>query len=558
MLFPEVRESAIEVIAYLVSGNSNQEQVRVAASPQSNNKDSSGNFRLRVPLVMEGRATIVGGEVAAPREGEQHRELRLKTHLRRFRPDIVIPYADFSIQPGKHKIGYEARLVVDGRLVDAQPTSLTLVTVTDKAREIPSGTMMLVSPGQPDRRPLTRTGEGLFWHDGKLISRTYRFRGESLSYLCDAPLLSSTVKIPGEFNRAGLDGNGGAARPTAQFVPEPRRTIFFATNREVLKPDSNAAESFGDESVLAVDKMTYGSCVVSIPVDHHRPGDIEQPGRWWCFWTENPDPNKHFLIEKFKHSIGFDEFKSALGKDDVLVYVHGYRNSFKDSILRSAQLQHDLEFGGKMLTFSWPSAGTVEGYGHDERTATHSHAFLAALFDQLLNRQTEGTSRRKVHVIAHSMGSRVLLNALYDLAGRLRRDGPKLGQVILAAADVDGVDYANARSALLDCAERVTYYFASDDAALLASRVAHAGKEPIGVKPVFDKDRMDTISADSLTSVFNNLGHLYVSTSRAVLTDIRLILSRGLPPLERRPPLGPRIEDRSLMGNFYYTFLLDR
>src|SRR5580700_11374170 len=49
LLFPEVREAAAEVAAYIVSGNSNEEQVRVPASARSNNKDSKGDFQLHVP-----------------------------------------------------------------------------------------------------------------------------------------------------------------------------------------------------------------------------------------------------------------------------------------------------------------------------------------------------------------------------------------------------------------------------------------------------------------------------------------------------------------------------
>jgi esterase/lipase superfamily enzyme len=295
--------------------------------------------------------------------------------------------------------------------------------------------------------------------------------------------------------------------------------------------------------------MSYGSCVVNIPIDAHNPGQIELPKTEWYFWKEDLSAEKHFFTKKvavLSSAAFINEFKN----DDVFVYIHGYRNTFEESLLRSAQLQHDLEFPGKVVAFSWPSEGTYWGYGHDETAARDSPAYLESLLGRLL---AEGSSKRKVHILAHSMGNRILLNAIQSLhdKGVVKPGGPQLGYVLLAAADVDGATYGQRNIALFKSCKRVTFYSAADDAALILSQGKHVNK-PIGLEVICDKDHMDTIQADKLTSVFNSLGHSYHAESEAILEDIRKLINFDLSPLDRRPPLGARREHRS--GVFYFTF----
>ena len=120
---------------------------------------------------------------------------------------------------------------------------------------------------------------------------------------------------------------------------------------------------FGND---AVQQVTYGSCLVNIPVEHHTRGEIEVPSYWW----QSRDPQKYFLVEALD-TLALDTFLQTLSADDVLLFVHGYNTSFEAAILRTAQLVHDLGFPGKGVTFSWPSEGTLDGYVRDEtRTST--------------------------------------------------------------------------------------------------------------------------------------------------------------------------------------------
>lgn len=51
----------------------------------------------------------------------------------------------------------------------------------------------------------------------------------------------------------------------------------------------------------------------------------------------------------------------------VLLFIHGYNVRHKDAIKSAAQLQHDLEFKGRAIAYSWSSRGNLQGYRHDEQ-----------------------------------------------------------------------------------------------------------------------------------------------------------------------------------------------
>jgi esterase/lipase superfamily enzyme len=554
LLFARVQDAKIEVRAFTINQDDRRDQKQVAATGKRN-VDAEGNFLLSAVLRQSGESIKA---TPATNEVDENAE----PVAMRFDRALNIPYEDLAISQGEHFLGYDVRLVVDGHLVEIRPTVLTVVTVSDKVR-----TEMMRSAVETDLREETRTIEAMAWQDDRLVSKAWQ---RTMAAYMPPRAIRTDTNIPGEFRRESLAGQTDG-HSSKEFVPETRRTIFFATNRDSELPGGDADTRFSNESVFARDKMIYGSCRVSIPINNHRPGKVEVPGRIWYFWAEPPDPQKHFLVEHFDTSLKRDGFLKALGEDDILVYVHGYNNTFKDAILRAAQVQHDVEFAGKLVVFSWPSAGSMlvavnnpfDGtkraveiaYRHDEELAERSFPFLAELLNQLLEAQSATNRRGKVHVVAHSMGNRVFLKALFDLRAQAKvaKDGPKLGEVVLAAADIDGSTFANVRTALLQSCERVTYYYASDDGALLVSRTLHQDK-PIGLGPLFDPMKIDTISAEKLTGVFNKLGHLYITESKPILTDLRILLALELPPLQRRPPLGPRVEAPDLSGCFYWTF----
>lgn len=457
-------------------------------------------------------------------------------------------------------------LVVDGEAVDLLPLPLTRLTISDQVRTeieeaIPASHVV----------DTTVTQELLVLIDGKLERRTQEVTEQTTVH--ETRTASREVRIPGEFKREGIYHSAEPNAHRNAFAPSDKRTIFFGTNRAEVNPDGPAAKRFGASSIPADMPVSYGAYQVSVPQVTRKRGEVNQPKRWWLFWREKPDPEKHFVIldtdPLSQPRLTLAQLQSAMSEHDTVLYVHGFNNTFEDAMVRAAQLQHDLRFGGNMMVFSWPSAGKLllevhwdslppriaSAYDEDKKKADQSVPFLADTLMQVMNTVRRSHPDGKVHVIAHSMGNHVLLKALGILHQKLEKAGdPKLllGEVILAAPDVAGTDFVPLHQRMAECCERVTFYCASDDKALIASRLRNLDK-PIGLVPlVLPNGGMDTIQANGTTETFYGLGHSYFGDSDLLLADLSLLLTLHRPPLQRRPPLGRRIEADLSNGGFYF------
>jgi Alpha/beta hydrolase of unknown function (DUF900) len=131
--------------------------------------------------------------------------------------------------------------------------------------------------------------------------------------------------------------------------------VFYATDRKSI--DQNTGQFSNDRDP---DKVHYGTALVSIP-STHKAGEIEEP-LWWHF-EFSKDPSKHVVIYNCCSALNKAQFvrsvKSymALHSSQVLIFVHGYNNTFSDVILRTAQIAQDLHFNGVPMAYDWASAG---------------------------------------------------------------------------------------------------------------------------------------------------------------------------------------------------------
>ena len=159
----------------------------------------------------------------------------------------------------------------------------------------------------------------------------------------------------------------------------------------------------------------------------------------------------------------------------VLIYVHGYHNTFADAIKTAAVFAVDIKFQGVVVVFSWPSAGGVFDYPGDEDEAQASQdtfvEFLTAI------RAMRGV--KKVHVLAHSMGNRLLIEALHWARGRPRYGKDFMYHLVLAAPDIYTERLTTATS-LLALSKHVTLYASDNDQALACSHRFFHGKPRAG------------------------------------------------------------------------------
>jgi esterase/lipase superfamily enzyme len=138
----------------------------------------------------------------------------------------------------------------------------------------------------------------------------------------------------------------------------------------------------------------------------------------------------------------------------------------------------------------------------------------------------------KVHIIAHSMGNRGVLRAIDRIANKAQRHkGVLIGQIILAAADVDADTFRGLCSAYGRVSRRTTLYVSSRDRAIEASRWLHDFVRAGLLPPIMVVPGIDTINVTNVD--LTTLGHGYVAGARAVLEDMHKLLVHDAPPDRR-------------------------
>ena len=60
------------------------------------------------------------------------------------------------------------------------------------------------------------------------------------------------------------------------------------------------------------------------------------------------------------------------GGPDVLIYVHGFKQTFETAALDAAHLSDGIKFRGQTMVFSWPSKAGLFDYAYDRESAMWS------------------------------------------------------------------------------------------------------------------------------------------------------------------------------------------
>jgi esterase/lipase superfamily enzyme len=327
--------------------------------------------------------------------------------------------------------------------------------------------------------------------------------------------------------------------------PDPRAVeLLFATTRN-QGPSAASKPAFTHERS---DTLHFGTARVRIPDDREF-GTIELPReRRFLLWRyeEKLDQAKHFIIrevEPLKQETWAQIIRSA-GREEALIFVHGFNSTFDEALYRGAQIVWDMRYPGIPIVFSWASRGGVafsdpvgllQSYLYDYDSARIAGDPFLRLVHTL--RDTLGVKR--VHIIAHSMGNFVVLNAL---EGETRTSSPvQLAELVMAAPDVDRDDFTQVAPKVRAIVAGMTLYASSADKALKAS------KEARGVPRAGDVPRegpivlagIDTIDVTAIGDELFGLNHDVFATKRSLVNDIRLLL-RGLrPPNDRLSEIRP-------------------
>ncbi len=254
-----------------------------------------------------------------------------------------------------------------------------------------------------------------------------------------------------------VDGHfGNAMSLVAGAGGEPvNMPVFVASTRRSDGPDDGRAH--------------YSLIAIGVP-HSHRAGFIERPSfggadkrRHFTLLTKRNMDEQAFLSELASHVSG-----RVGGGRDILLYVHGFNTGLDESRFRLAQIVADGGFTGVPALFTWNSRGGLFNYESDKEAATVSRDTLEKMIVDLSH--TPGVGR--VHILAHSMGAWLSMEALRSIAisGHPDLDG-RLGQVMLASPDID-LNVFRQQLSRID-PHRVSIFVANNDRALaISSRIA--------------------------------------------------------------------------------------
>ena len=419
---------------------------------------------------------------------------------------------------------------ITGRITDIEGTAVTAATITIK--NIATGFEALTRSGQDGRFVFKNVELGkyeiAFEAAGFEVQTTTVNISSTQSRTVDVRLehsIDRAVEMP-KLEKRSVPLASAAAPPEPDYGIV---RIFYATDRSRSNRSSPANYYSGERG--AEDRLSYGTCEVSIPRDH-RMGVLEAPTIWRL--QVSYDPEKHVTLLRVDEKDSDDFFSELRGRiassnaKQAFVFIHGYNVSFEDASRRTAQLAYDLGFDGAPILYSWPSRACTSCYPADEASVDWTTAHLKNFLQEIAARSGAST----VNLIAHSMGNRALTRALQTMASESQRGQLPFRQVILAAPDIDAGVFQQLAQAIQTTCTKVTLYASSGDIALSASTKFHQNPRAGQTRPkVVVVPGIDTIDASALDTGF--LGHSYFAENTSILSDIIRLFRFGKSPGER-------------------------
>ncbi|MDP4026526.1 alpha/beta hydrolase [Methylobacterium sp. NEAU 140] len=315
-----------------------------------------------------------------------------------------------------------------------------------------------------------------------------------------APALSACV----------TDEIGGSALPERQSALDVMPVLLVATTRRPVgnpprPPYFNAERgrglSFAEVRLSPPDRSLLGKVSAVITGDW-RIGAVPQV-------ESGPGAAEAFT-------------QAAFGRD-VLIYVHGYRESFESAAVSAARLSDGIRFRGVSGLFTWPSAAATLDYGYDRESALWSRD----AFEDLLKALAASPSGGRINLVAHSMGTLLTLETLRMLRAEAGEAAmSRIGAVVLAAPDIDFDLFSNGVARLGPDVAKITVISSTNDRALELS-AAIAGGTRAGAA---DRARLEALGvrvADASDYGGGLINHDLFLSNPEVQAVVKRAISRG-------------------------------
>jgi esterase/lipase superfamily enzyme len=211
----------------------------------------------------------------------------------------------------------------------------------------------------------------------------------------------------------------------------------------------------------------------------------------------------------------------AVGVRDVLIYVHGFNQTFEAAALDAARLSEGIRFRGETMVFSWPSKAKLLDYGYDRESAMWSRDALEQVFAGLLASEAVG----RVHVVAHSIGTMLTMEALRQIYAKQGSSAvERIGAVVFASPDIDVDVFSSSVERIGALAPKITVIAATNDRALALSGWIAGGIKRVGAAEQAELKRLGLRVIDASREGWGIINHdLFLSNAH-----IRQVIRRAL------------------------------
>ena len=276
---------------------------------------------------------------------------------------------------------------------------------------------------------------------------------------------------------------------------------------------------------------------VSVP-PVHEVGKIE--------WPEGtPDANTDFVSVKNRAIGGQSSFVQQVaradrsGRQETLVFVHGYNTRHAEAVYQVSQFAHDFEVPTPAVLFSWPSAGVTAGYVYDRDSALIARDHLESLLIEL------SRGNRKIVLVGHSMGSYLIMETLRQAT--LKRSfnvAAEIDALVLMAPDIDGELFRSQVDEMGQLPDPFILMVAKQDRALRISSLLTGRRPRLGAQT--DRSVVGDLPI-SVVDVSNfsdgsNFDHKIVTTSPEAIAIIRRLS-------EKAPPGDAKVGDLTVLSD---------
>ncbi len=343
--------------------------------------------------------------------------------------------------------------------------------------------------------------------------------------------------------------------------------LLFVTNREII--GSNFKEVKSGEKLIKIpqtefiredgeenagDNLRFGTYDLKAKKFNLFPEPYMEEQMMYSAGNKVNPPA--FGSSAFFHA-AYEEFRSTSGKipgkSDVLFFIHGFNNDL-NMVRDSFEKLHKMYVVPKespiahIIIFTWPGMNKSIPYHYfdDRKDAVRSGLALyrgMGLFRKFLTsflvKAGNPDCNTRIHLMAHSMGNRVLKETMLEYERRNKAVPQVFSQIIPVAADVhwDSFDKGEGFDRLTDFGEEVHVVFHRKDRVLdiskltknLSNRLGRYGRKrkEMSFNTIFDHDvtDMDEDKGNTLDKLGN---HWYYYSSAKIVAYIQGLMKRSL------------------------------